>query len=1254
MRIEPIISGRGESMDTSKKVVIAGYFGYGSAWDEAVLASLCPALRNSGKQFDFVAISGKPLETAAAHDVQACDWSDAAALSECVRRSEAVVIAGPSLFDPLAPASAQTGLIPNQPPFMTPAVLAAIHQKPILLYGVGLDGPVPGHMRAGLQAVCRAAAFITTRDMITGELLAAVGVPCSRIAATADPGWMLELRRPPAVLPMPRPVLGIVQAVGEFPIPEAELAGALNRFLEETAGSIMLAQVRSWPDLDEPPGTARLKELLGPRSFCVRHTSPEGLVEALAGCDAIVADHMQAAVFGLLARKPVLALACSPGILELRRQGLETAIADGCMLGGRRLLPVLHELCAGSVLAETIDTAVQHLRDKAKANVRLLLDALERPAAGDPSHFAELIAMGFRPSRVAASGGQETYPARRLVAKNREVAAKNKELAAGIERGASELAGEKERGRQADTRIAALESDLASLAQNNDSFKTRVEQLERQIERAERLRKETIDAVAAYEAQLDAGLRSFRTQRAWKVMLYIRKAYTVLVRGIEARKFPSPAGILSLVFSPGKNLECYDLQIPALRQALPAALQDPLESPPAESARPAPLPPVPRRVPFPGAPPQVKYDVVILPVFEFDFRFQRPQHLAIQFARAGHRVFWISPSRRTSADCPYEAVPLQERLYEIRLRSALPNIYRDELRPGHVKEALACLEELYRDFTVAASCSVAMLPFWHRLGVALRDRFDTKLAYDCMDDWQTMPDLSAFNRGEELLLSAEADVLVVTGQGLRERHEAAGRKPVLVRNGADFDLFSAARSRGYLEGIPRPIIGYFGAIADWFDYDLLFEVAQSRPGYSFVLVGGFGLEEKPKHSEALRLKELPNVHLLGHKPYPEIPAYLAEFDVCTIPFVLNEVTKATDPVKLYEYLSQGKPVVATPMRELQEYRELVYIAAKPAEFASALDTALAEGDSDVRRSRMDFAAGQGWSERWRVMDKAIRTAFPLVSILMVTHNSAEYVPLCLNALLRCTSYPAYEVIVVDNGSRDGTPELLEGFASRDPRVRVIRNEYNLGFAGGNNQAAGAAGGEYLIMLNVDTIPTPGWVERLMRHAAGKPETGLVVPVTNAIGNEAKIRVPYRNAAEMERFAVSLAAERMGQSLELTVGPLFCAFVPRAVWERVGPLDERFKVGMFEDDDFSLRVRNAGLRIVAAEDCFVHHFGGGSFSKLAPDQYQEVFATNKRLFEEKWGITWAPHRYRPGVTPKEGVFRPSDFAKGTSAAASPGD
>jgi len=132
---------------------------------------------------------------------------------------------------------------------------------------------------------------------------------------------------------------------------------------------------------------------------------------------------------------------------------------------------------------------------------------------------------------------------------------------------------------------------------------------------------------------------------------------------------------------------------------------------------------------------------------------------------------------------------------------------------------------------------------------------------------------------------------------------------------------------------------------------------------------------------------------------------------------------------------------------------------------------------------------------------------------------------------------------------------------------------------------------------------------------------------------------------MERFARARSREFRGQAISIDVAPLFCAMMPRAIWNRVGGLDASFGIGMFEDDDLALRVRNDGFRVAAAEDCFIHHFGQGSFSKLTNESYNRVFEANKSRFEEKWSVPWKPHRTRPGVKPafEDTRFDPAHFA-----------
>jgi cellulose synthase/poly-beta-1,6-N-acetylglucosamine synthase-like glycosyltransferase len=228
------------------------------------------------------------------------------------------------------------------------------------------------------------------------------------------------------------------------------------------------------------------------------------------------------------------------------------------------------------------------------------------------------------------------------------------------------------------------------------------------------------------------------------------------------------------------------------------------------------------------------------------------------------------------------------------------------------------------------------------------------------------------------------------------------------------------------------------------------------------------------------------------------------------------------------------------------------------------------------------------------------------------------------------------VIVLDNASTDGSAAIAEEFAERDQRFRGIRSATNLGFAGGNNAAAREARGDYLVLLNADTIVTAGWVHRLLRPFLVAPgdsgPIGVTTPVTNFSGNETRVLTDYRNISEMDEFAAALAAAKRGELLELRMAALLCAAVPAALWREAGGLDERFGVGMFEDDDFSLRIKRAGYRVVSVEDCFIHHFGNGSFAALPSEKAQRLFEENRKYFEEKWQIEWQPHTPRPGVPP----------------------
>jgi GT2 family glycosyltransferase/2-polyprenyl-3-methyl-5-hydroxy-6-metoxy-1,4-benzoquinol methylase/glycosyltransferase involved in cell wall biosynthesis len=814
---------------------------------------------------------------------------------------------------------------------------------------------------------------------------------------------------------------------------------------------------------------------------------------------------------------------------------------------------------------------------------------------------------------------------------------------------------------EAEAQAARLSSRISEL---QEQIRQRSDVLEALTASFDQLRQRIVNGVRQFEERHQQQHEHYRRQRAYQVMLLIWKAYQLLLRRGWRGRVEFLRWLPGLLTRRGLGLGAFDLRFPSVWSFLPDELHTPIVKPDL-APLPVSLPKAPgdergsahswggqdrpRELDLMSADPKSrpKYDVIVLPVFDFEFRYQRPQQIAAGFARAGHRVYWVSPTRflDPGSGQAYQLHPLRDRLWEVRLPGRPFDMYSGSLEPSMAQVFVDSLCRLCQDLALAEGCVLIQFPVWRQVGLGLKAAFGLPVVYDRMDDWsgwRTEPRISEFNLHEEQRLVRECDVLTVTAAGFHRLYSNQGLHPVRVRNAADFDLFHAASPHPALAGLPKPIIGYYGVVADWFDCELLTEVARLRPAYSFVVIGHL-------HGNAgARFAELPNLHLLDEKDYAEIPRFLASFDVCLIPFLVDELTNTIDPVKLYEYFSQGKPVVATPMTEVAPHARLLYFARDAREFASQIDLALHEPpDAPVRTARVEFARSNTWNHRVRAFDIAVRERFPLVSVLIVTFNSREFLRPFFESISRHTAYPRYELVCVDNASRDGTASVLRGYAGRDTRIKVICADANLGFAAGNNLAARHASGEYLVLLNPDTIVTPGWLERLLRPMRRDPGVGLVGPVTNFSGNETKVNVDYHNLAEMEGFAARVARENYGRVMEVEVLPLFCAMTSAKIWEEVGGgLDERFELGMFEDDDLCHRVRQAGYRIIVAEDTFIHHFGNGSFAQLAPDFIQTLFDKNRQRFEAKWNTRWPRHRTRPGVRPpsEEARFTVDQFVR----------
>jgi GT2 family glycosyltransferase len=251
---------------------------------------------------------------------------------------------------------------------------------------------------------------------------------------------------------------------------------------------------------------------------------------------------------------------------------------------------------------------------------------------------------------------------------------------------------------------------------------------------------------------------------------------------------------------------------------------------------------------------------------------------------------------------------------------------------------------------------------------------------------------------------------------------------------------------------------------------------------------------------------------------------------------------------------------------------------------------------------------------------------PEVSVVVVTRDNHAFLRLCLESVLADDETPL-ELIVVDNGSSDGTSAYLARLAERNHGVRLIANDSNQAFAKACNQGAAIARAPVIVLLNDDVAVPPGWLGRLLPHLH-RAGVGMVGPTTNRTGNEAQVDASYRTWEELLSFADARAVRHAGEAFDIPTLTMFCVAIRREVYEELGPLDERFETGLLEDDDYSRRAREAGYRLLCADDAFVHHFGEASFGKLvASGEYARVLEANRARFEQKWKEQWQPYARR---------------------------
>lgn len=234
--------------------------------------------------------------------------------------------------------------------------------------------------------------------------------------------------------------------------------------------------------------------------------------------------------------------------------------------------------------------------------------------------------------------------------------------------------------------------------------------------------------------------------------------------------------------------------------------------------------------------------------------------------------------------------------------------------------------------------------------------------YYCTDEHAMFTSFDADGTlAAERELLARVDCVFATNRALAEAKRPLNPEMHCSPHGVSHALFARAldpetRVPADVAALPRPVLGFFGTIEDWVDFDLIAHVARRRPEWTIVLIG-------QQIADSSAIEQLPNVHLLGRRRHEQLPAYCRGFDVGLIPYRISDQLPFRNPIKLREYLSAGLPVVATEVPDVREYGRWCTVADGADEFVSAVEAALADNSEGLRRARSEAMAGETWTAR---------------------------------------------------------------------------------------------------------------------------------------------------------------------------------------------------------------------------------------------------------------------------------------------------
>lgn len=513
--------------------------------------------------------------------------------------------------------------------------------------------------------------------------------------------------------------------------------------------------------------------------------------------------------------------------------------------------------------------------------------------------------------------------------------------------------------------------------------------------------------------------------------------------------------------------------------------------------------------------------------------------------------------------------------------------------------------EWYQSILSKDAITIFEIPYYKfRPYLDIAKKYGQHTVYEHIDNWDTNLGSMFYDPETFKYFVENADLLTVTAKMLGEKiAEKTDREYFYLPNAVNVNVFEPGKEyecpQDLKIGKAKTLL-YFGSLwGEWFDWEKVIYIAENRPDIAVNLIGDYsGIKD--------RIGKMPsNIHFLGLKPQIQLPAYLQHCDVTILPFKNCEIGKYVSPLKIFEYIAMNKHVLATNLDDIQNYPN-VFASDSKEDWLEYLNR-----DEELVSTEA-FIADNNWYARCAALIEHFKVSakeFPKVSVIVLNYNNKKVIERCIRTLQNHNKRYGYEIIVVDNGSTDGSYELLQ--EKYNGQIKLLQNKVN-GCSSGRNFGVANAEGEYIVFLDSDQwIISDYWLDSAF----------------DLINNNISIGAVGWNAGWFEKgeitgpivdymFNRNIETPEIWYKTDIAYLATSGMLMRKELFDAIGGFDQYYDPTCFEDTDLSLKIRDYGYELAYCPYMTIMHLPHQT-TQSGSKNHSQLMKRNGNYFYNKW-------------------------------------